>query len=46
VEPLITHRDITTIMELLSGIHDDVKRIRRVLEDDDAEEEEEWEPDA
>jgi hypothetical protein len=40
------HRDVTTIMRLIADIHADVRRIRRLLEDDNGEEEEEREPDA
>jgi hypothetical protein len=47
VEPPISHSDVTTIMRLLGGIHDDVRQIRELLEDDDGEAEEEArEPDA
>ena len=40
------HRDVTTIMRLLSDIQVDVNEIRRLLEEDDGEEEEEGEEDA
>lgn len=46
IEPPITHNDVTTIMRILDDIHWDVRRIRRLLEDDNGEEEEEREPDA
>ena len=47
MEPLISHRDITTIMGLLAAIRHDVQRIRILLEEDDGEEEEEGrQPDA
>ena len=40
------HRDVTTIMGLLGDIKADVRRIRRLLEEEDGEEEEEaGEPD-
>jgi phage host-nuclease inhibitor protein Gam len=41
VEPVISHRDVTTIMALLGDLHRDVERIRQTLEDDDDAEEEE-----
>jgi hypothetical protein len=41
IEPLVTHRDVTTIMSILGDIKQDVRRIRDLLEDDDGEEEEE-----
>jgi hypothetical protein len=40
VEPPIEHRDVTTIMRLLGDIYYEVRTIRRLLEDDDGEEEE------
>ena len=40
VEPPIEHRDVTTIMRMLGDIRADVERIRRLLEDEDGEEEE------
>ena len=40
MEPPIDHRDVTTIMMLLGDIHDELRKIRRLLEDDDGEEEE------
>ena len=47
MEPPVSHRDVTTIMELIGDIQDDVRRIRVLLEDDNGEEKEEiWEPDA
>jgi hypothetical protein len=39
MEPPIEHRDVTTIMMLLGDIHDEVRTIRRLLEDEDGEEE-------
>jgi hypothetical protein len=39
VEPPIDHRDVTTIMGLLGDIQRDVAQIRRLLEDDDGQEE-------
>jgi hypothetical protein len=39
VELPIEHRDVTTIMRLLADIHEDVLRIRQILEDEDGEEE-------
>jgi hypothetical protein len=35
----IDHRDVTTIMGLLGDFQHDVARIRRLLEDEDGEEE-------
>jgi hypothetical protein len=46
VEPPIEHRDVTTIMGLLSDIQADVRRIRVVLEEEDDGEEEHHEDDA
>jgi hypothetical protein len=46
IEPPIEHRDVTTIMRLLSDIQVDVNEIRRLPEEDDGEEEEEGEDDA
>jgi hypothetical protein len=40
IEPPIEHRDVTTIMGLLGDIKEDVREIRRLLEDEDGEEEE------
>jgi hypothetical protein len=40
VEPLISHRDVTTIMEILGDIRADIAAIRGVLEEDNGEEEE------
>jgi hypothetical protein len=45
VEPL-DHRDITTVMMLLGDIQSDVRRIRRMLEEDYGEEEEDPEDDS
>jgi hypothetical protein len=39
LETPIDHRDVTTIMGLLGDIQHDVARIRRMLEDEDGEEE-------
>jgi hypothetical protein len=39
LESPIDHRDATTIMGLFGDIHHDVVRIRRLLEDEDGEEE-------
>jgi hypothetical protein len=39
LEPPIDHRDVTTIMGLLGDIQHDVARNRRMLEDEDGEEE-------
>lgn len=39
VEPLINHRDVTTIMGLLADIQADVRHIRNLLENEDGEEE-------
>ena len=40
VEPPIEHRDVTTIMGLIGDIQLDVAVIRRLLEDEDGQEEE------
>jgi hypothetical protein len=40
VEPPSGHQDVTTIMGLLGDIQSDVERIRRLLEDEDGDEEE------
>jgi hypothetical protein len=40
IEPPIEHRDVTTIMGQLADIDDEVWRIRKLLEDEDGEEEE------
>ena len=37
--PPIDQRDVTTTMRLLADIHDEVLRIRQILEDEDGEEE-------
>jgi hypothetical protein len=39
LEPPIDHRDVTTIMGLLGDIQHDVAWIRRLLEDEDGQEE-------
>jgi hypothetical protein len=39
-EPLISHQDVTTIMEMLGDIRADIAAIRGVLEEDNGEEEE------
>jgi hypothetical protein len=39
VQPIATHRDVTTVMELLADIRDVARWIRRLLEDEDGEEE-------
>jgi phage host-nuclease inhibitor protein Gam len=39
MESPIDHRDVTTIMALLGDIHDEVRRIRTLLEDANGEEE-------
>jgi hypothetical protein len=39
VEPPISHRDVTTIMGVLGDIREEVIKIRRLLEEDDGEEE-------
>jgi hypothetical protein len=46
VEPVISHRDVTTIMGLLGDIKSDIRRIRLLLEEDDDGEEEAPEDDA
>ena len=38
-EPIATHEDVTTIRALLGDIHEEAQRIRRILEDEDGEEE-------
>ena len=40
MQPPIEHRDVTTIMGLLGDIQLDVAQIRRLLEDEDGQEEE------
>jgi hypothetical protein len=45
VEPPIQHRDVTTIMRLLSDIQVDVREIRELLEEDEDGEEETLEND-
>ena len=45
IEQLVTHRDVTTIMDLLGGLFDEVHRIRLLLEEDDGEEMEDLPPD-
>jgi hypothetical protein len=37
VEPPISHRDVTTIMRMVSEIQEDVSRIRELLEDENGE---------
>jgi hypothetical protein len=39
VEPPISHSDVTTVMRLLGDIREDVRKIWQLLEDEDAEEE-------
>jgi len=46
IEPPISHCDVTIIMGVLGDIRQDVNAIRRVLEEDDGEEEEDSEEDA
>ena len=38
-QPIATHRDVTTVMELLADIRDEARWIRQLLEADDGEEE-------
>jgi hypothetical protein len=45
-EPILSFRDVTTIMTLITDIKDDVRAIRWLLEEDDGEEEEDAEADA
>jgi hypothetical protein len=45
VDAPIEHRDVTTIMALLGSIHEDVHAIRKLLENEDGEEEETAETD-
>jgi hypothetical protein len=40
MEPLVSHGDVTTIMELLGDMRTDLHAIRILLEEDDGEEEE------
>ena len=40
MESPIEHRDVTTIMAPLGDIHDEVRKIRILLEDEDGQEEE------
>ena len=40
MEPVITHRDVTTVMALLGDIQENVRRIKQLLEDGDDDEEE------
>ena len=37
--PIATHQDVTTVMELLADIRDEARWIRKLLEDEDGEEE-------
>jgi hypothetical protein len=46
IEPPIEHRDVTTTMGLLGDIQADVREIRKLLENEDGEEEEIPENDA
>jgi hypothetical protein len=46
IEPPIEFRDVTTIMNLIAHIHEDVAKIRKLLEDEFGEEEEVSEDDA
>jgi len=46
IEPPISFSDVTTIMRLLSDIHEQVRRIRSLLEEGNGEEEEDSENDA
>jgi uncharacterized protein YukE len=39
VEPIASHQDVTTIMDLLADIRDEARQIRQLLEDEDGEEE-------
>jgi hypothetical protein len=39
VDPPISHSDVTTVMRLLGDIREDVRKIWQLLEDEDAEEE-------
>ncbi len=41
MEPPISHGDVTTIVSPLVDMRDDVREIRRLLEEEDGEEEEE-----
>jgi len=38
-QPIATHEDVTTVMRLIAEIRDEAVHIRRILEDDDGEEE-------
>ena len=46
VEPPISHGDVTPVMGLVADIQDDVRRIRRLLEEEEDGEEEAPENDA
>jgi hypothetical protein len=39
VEPIASHQDVTTIMDLLGRLQTDVSAIRQILEENDGEEE-------
>jgi hypothetical protein len=39
MDPLISHQDVTTIMEMMGDIRREIVRIRKLLEGDDGEEE-------
>jgi hypothetical protein len=45
VEPIATHKDVTTLMAMIADIKVDVAAILRLLSEDDGEEEEEDETD-
>ena len=45
-EPVASHQDVTTIMDLLGRIQSDVEKIRVALEEDDGSEETDPEADA
>lgn len=36
-QPIATHQDVTTVMELLADIRDEARWIRQLLEDEDGE---------
>ncbi|MEX2210439.1 MAG: hypothetical protein WD689_01555 [Gaiellaceae bacterium] len=40
MEPPISHGDVTTIMGLVGDIRDELRKIRKLLEEEDGEEEE------
>ena len=45
MEPIASHQDVTTIMDLLGRLQTDVSAIRQILEENDGEEETDSEAD-